>query len=667
MVDIQLRAIGTYETGIYGQSAAEIPAFDPKTQRLFVVNAQSAKIDVIDLSNPRQPVKLFDIDVSSFGNGGAANSVAVYNGIVAIAVENSDKQANGQVVFYRADGDGTTAISNVEVGALPDMLTFTPDGQKVLVANEGEPNDDYTIDPEGSVSIIDLSGGVESLTQDKVTTTTFNAFDDQREALIAAGVRIFGPNASVSQDLEPEYIAVSADSQTAWIALQENNAFAVLDLTTGEITDILPLGYKDHSLEGNGIDASDRDGSINIRPWPVFGMYQPDAIATYQFRGQTYIVSANEGDARDYEGFSEEVRINSLTLDLLVFPNAAELQQDSQLGRLRVTNTLGLNDNGEYEALYSYGARSFSIWDTQGNLIFDSGDDFEQITAELIPDFFNSNNSENNSFDTRSDDKGPEPEGIALGEINGRTYAFIGLERVGGVMVYDITRPKAPRFVEYINPRDFSGEAEAGTAGPLGPEGLIFISAKDSPTGIPLLVVANEVSGSATIFSVNYNPADFATRGDDMIIGTPRRDRIDGLAGDDRLFGEAGNDILLGGKGDDVLRGGEGNDQLFGGPGRDRLFGGAGNDLLDGGAGNDILRGGSGRDTFVIRRGEGRDKVVDFETGVDRIGLSGRLSFGDLDLLQRNRNTLIRAGGDALMVLNGVNVKDLSRRDFVAV
>ncbi|WP_204152379.1 choice-of-anchor I family protein [Leptolyngbya sp. CCY15150] len=702
MVDIQLSVIGNYETGVFGQSAAEIPAYDPTTQRLFVVNAQSATIEVLDLSDPSQPVKLFDIDVSAFGNGGAANSVAVQNGIVAIAVENSDKQANGQVVFYAADGDGTTALSSVDVGALPDMLIFTPDGTKLLVANEGEPSDDYTVDPEGSVSIIDLSGGVANVTQTNVTTATFNAFDAQREDLIAAGVRIFGPNASTSQDFEPEYIAVSADSTTAWIALQENNAFAVLDLTTGQITDILPLGFKDHSLPGNGIDASDRDDSINIQPWPVFGMYQPDAIAAYSVGGQTFIVSANEGDARDYAGFAEESRIADLTLDATAFPNAVDLQSDEQLGRLTVTTTLGQNENGEYEALYAYGSRSFSIWDAQGNLVFDSGDDFEQITAAQLPNDFNANNDENGSFESRSDNKGPEPEGVTLGQINGRTYAFIGLERIGGVMVYDITDPSAAEFVEYINPRDFAGDAAAGMAGPLGPEGLVFISAQDSPTGFPLLVVSNEVSGSTTIFSINYNATDFATRGNDVLTGTPDADTINGLAGNDvilglagddtllgaagsdRLFGDIGNDLLNGGAGNDILRGGDGNDRLIGAIGNDRLLGDAGNDTLEGGAGNDVLIGGAGRDTligglgndrliggasvdiFVIGRRAGRDIAFDFEQGTDRIGLSNGLSFGDLSLVQRGRNTLIRAGQENLLFVLGTSADDLGRRDFVA-
>jgi hypothetical protein len=495
---IQLTPVGTYETGIFDESAAEIPAYDPASQRLFVVNANSASVDVLDLSDPTNPTKLFEIEGAAFG--GSANSVAVKEGIVAIAIEAEVSQDPGSVVFLDTDGN---LLKSVTVGALPDMLTFTPDGQKVLVANEGEPSSDYTVDPEGSVSIIDLSNGVENAT---VTTADFTAFNSQIDQLRAAGVRIFGPNATVAQDVEPEYIAVSEDSTTAYVALQENNALAVLDVEAGEITDILPLGFKDHSLEGNGLDASNQDDAINIQTYPILGMYQPDAIATYTVNGETYIITANEGDARDYDAFSEEARIADLTLDPVAFPNAAELQDDAVLGRLNVTTANGdIDGDGAFEQLYSYGARSFSIRDAQGNLVYDSGDDFERITAELIPTEFNSNNDENDSFDSRSDDKGPEPEGVTTGVIAGRTYAFVGLERVGGVMVYDVTTPTSPTFVQYINNRDFSGDAEAGTAGDLGPEGLIFIPGEDSPNGTPLLVVANEVSGSTTVYEITLS------------------------------------------------------------------------------------------------------------------------------------------------------------------
>ncbi len=490
--------IGTYETGIFGESAAEIAAYDPASQRLFVVNANVPTVEVLDLSDPSNPTKLFDIDPAAFG--AAANSVAIANGLVAVAIEAEEKTDPGSVVFFDTDGNFLNAVT---VGALPDMLTFTPDGTKLLVANEGEPNDDYSIDPEGSISIVDLSGGIDNLTQANVTTADFTAFNDQIDELRAAGVRIFGPNATVAQDVEPEYIAVSGDSSTAYVALQENNALAVVDIASGTVTDILPLGFKDHSVVP--LDASDRDDAINLATYPnLFGMHMPDAISTYEVGGQTYIVTANEGDARDYGGFAEEARVKDLTLDPVAFPNAAGLQADEALGRLTVTTTLGDTDgDGDYDELYAFGGRSFSIWDTQGNLVYDSGAEFETLIGDRFPDDFNSTNDENDSFDNRSDNKGPEPEGVTIGVLGDRTYAFIGLERMGGIMTYDITNPTEAFFVDYVNNRDFAGDPEAGTAGDLGPEGLIFIAPEDSPNGKPLVVVANEVSGNTTVFDAS--------------------------------------------------------------------------------------------------------------------------------------------------------------------
>jgi len=525
-----LTPIGRYSAGAYNQSAAEIVAYDKHTQRLFVVNAQSAKVDVLDISDPTTPTKLGEIDPAAADganfSGGSANSVAVMNGIMAVAIEASPKTDNGIVAFY--DARTLAFINSVGVGALPDMLTFTPDGSKVLVANEGEPNDAYDVDPEGSVSIIDISSGVANATVQHATFTTFNA---QEATLKAAGVRIYGPGASVAQDLEPEYIAVSADSATAWVTLQENNAVAILDIASATFTDIKPLGWKDHSIAGNGLDPSDEDSiasgnsgapNIQIVTRPVRGMYQPDTIAAYSHGGQTYLVTANEGDARDYAGFSEEVRIRAYcgALDPLVFTDAANLVTDAQLGRLRITSTPnggynGKNGSNQCEVLYSYGARSFSIWNADMTLAYDSGDDFEQNTAALYAANFNASNT-NNDLDSRSASKGPEPEGVAIGTVDGATYAFIGLERVGGVMIYDITDPAAVSYVAYANNRDFTiapgtppaaGTASAvpggSDAGDLGPEGLTFIPAAASPNGYPLLVVGNEISGTTTIFRVD--------------------------------------------------------------------------------------------------------------------------------------------------------------------
>ncbi|NJL85095.1 MAG: alkaline phosphatase [Leptolyngbyaceae cyanobacterium SM1_1_3] len=508
VADIQLTPIGGYLSNIFDEGAAEISAYDPVTQRLFITNADANTIDVLNIGDPTQPTLVKSISLDAFGGG--INSVAFKNGVLAAAVEAEIAQDPGQIVFFNANGEAQGAVT---VGALPDMVTFTPDGSRILVANEAEPSDDYSVDPVGSVSIIDISGGISGAT---VTAAGFTQFNDTAFSK-ESGVRVFGPGASVAQDFEPEYIAVSADSTRAYVSLQENNAFGVLNLLTGEFDQIVGLGFKDHSQPGNELDTSDRDDAIDIASRPIFGLYQPDAIATFEAAGQTYIISANEGDARDYDGFSEEERVKDLTLDPTAFPDAAALQADEVLGRLTVTTTLGDADgDGLYEELYAFGSRSFSIWDAEGNLVFDSGSQFEQIIAKEFPEFFNSDNGEN-TFDTRSDAKGPEPEGVTVGEIDGQIYAFIGLERIGGIMVYNISDPSAPTFVQYINNRDFSGDPEAGTAGDLGPEGVLFISAADSPTGISLLAVTNEVSGSTRLYSITNRltsvPEPVATTG----------------------------------------------------------------------------------------------------------------------------------------------------------
>ena len=890
------------------EGGAEISAYDPESQRLYVVNAVNNAIDIIGLDDPTNPVLISSIDIDPVG--ASVNSVAVSNGIVAVAVASEPEQEPGRVAFYTFQG---TLLNQVTVGALPDMVTFTPDGTKLLVANEGEPGD---IDPEGSISIIDISGGVENAT---VTTAGFTSFNGQEEELRSRGVRIF-PDKTFAEDAEPEYIAVSADSSTAYVTLQENNAIAVVDIAAGEVTEIQPLGTKNYSpgtpqlteypwdlsgevlgttpagqeillggmsglfyegttedgrlqfiatpdrgpngeptdvdndgenerpfplpdyqarlirftldretsnieiteqinlfredgttpitglpnlqagepgtaytdeeavdLNGNTLendpfgadmesilvapdgtfwlsdeyrpaiyhfdaegtlinrfipegtaaaagadagtfgtetlpavyaqrranrgfegmalntdndrlyafiqspidnpdisnaeaseqglsndqnsrdsqvlrileinpetgqptgeyvyflegspgvdkigdavyagdgkfyvierdsgtesdskkfifevdltgatnilgtdlstatdeenalegktadellemevqavtktkilnlpsigyvagdkpeglallddgslavindndfglldeeipidgsvpfnpdpvqtvlgiiefdplqlDASDEDGGINLQNYPIFGLFQPDAVATYEVGGETFYVTANEGDARD-----EDARVADLTLDPTAFPNAEELQQDAVLGRLEVSTIDGdLDGDGDYDQLFAYGGRSFSIWDSRGNLVYDSGDELETITSQLFPDLFNSQGTID-SFDSRSDAKSIEPEGVVVGEVNGTPYAFIGLERISGVMVYDISEPTNAEFVDYINPTD-----ENGNAIDLGPEGLTFISAEDSPNGEPILVVTNEISNTTTIFNV---------------------------------------------------------------------------------------------------------------------------------------------------------------------
>ena len=551
---IKLSVLGHYKTNIFAESAAEIPAYDAASKRLFVVNAQKGLVDVLDASKPEQPIHIAELSARDYLADSEVNSVAVQNGIVAIAVQAKNKTDAGLVVFFNAKD--LSFMSKVAVGSLPDMLTFSPNGKTVLVANEAEPNDDYSIDPEGSVSIIDI----RDIKQPKASIADFRAWNSQKADLMAKGVRIFGPNATVAQDLEPEYITISGDSKTAWVTLQENNAIARIDIAQQKVTDIYPLGYKDHGVMGNELDVSDRDSKIDIKTWTgLVGMYQPDSIANYQVNGQTYLVTANEGDSREWlkdedayfagnlaQGYVENIRMKHLfnskgfnaegdypahlqkiangvkgaKLNPVTFAycgatatEAGDCRKDGNLGRLNIAWNMGYQTNADgspkldangrliYDKLYAYGARSFSIWNTQGQLVWDSGSEFEKKISELFPNYFNTDH-EAVSLDDRSDNKGPEPEGITLGTIGAKTFAFIGLERMSGVMVYDITTPMQPKFIEYFTTRNFV-ETDSAKQGDLGPEGLIFIAAKDSPNGKPLLVVGNEVSGSTAIYQVN--------------------------------------------------------------------------------------------------------------------------------------------------------------------
>lgn len=520
-VNIGLQQIGRFETGVFAESAAEIVAYDSRYRQLFVINADAKTVDVLDISDPAAPELTGVIDVSLvLPDAGGVNSVAVYRGLVAIAVENDDRQAPGWAAIYDTQGN---YLTHFQAGALPDMITFTPDGHYVLLANEGEPSDDYSNDPAGSVTIIDIKKGLDNA---RVRTAHFLDYNvDGKYGGAPAGVRISGPGASVAQDLEPEYIAVSDDSKTAWVTLQENNALAIIDIKKGRVKDLVALGSKDHSIPGDGLDASNEDGSILIQPWPVLGTYMPDAIAAYKVKGKTYLITANEGDGREYiyDGVSEaecesaghqfddgdcishldEARIKDVLLDPAIFPDADELQKKKNLGRLKILATEGDTDgDGEYEELHTFGARSISVWNDKGKQVADTGDTIEQVTALALPGNFNSTNDENGSFDDRSDDKGPEPEGVVVGEVKGRQFAFVGLERIGGVMIFDVTDPAEPRYVSYTNNRNFEEEADSGLAGDLGPEGLLFIDGHDSPNHQPLLVVGNEVSGSTTIYQV---------------------------------------------------------------------------------------------------------------------------------------------------------------------
>ena len=469
----ELKPVGHIQIGD-GEGYAEIVRYHAPSQTIMVTAFKTGTIERIDISDPARPTKAAPFDLS----GGNVTSVAVNGDLIAASIRAESAGDPGTVIVFDAGGE---RLAVYPTGALPDSLAFSPDGRFLITANEGEPSEDYSVDPDGSFTIIDMAGGAATA---KVTQVPLTGLD------VPSGARIVKPGTSFAADAEPEYVTMSADSRTAYATLQENNALAIIDLVAGRVSAVVGLGYKNTSRQT--YDMSDQDGGINMRRWPTLMMYQPDTLQSYQVNGVTYLVTANEGDSKDYDGFSEETRVTDLHLDPVAFPDAADLQKPENLGRLKTTKTLGDTDgDGDHDIIYAYGARSFSIWTADGELVFDSGNAFEHITARRTPEIFNANGSAA-KLDDRSDDKGPEPEALAVGEIGGRHYAFIGMERTSGIFVYDITNPVDPHLVTYTlpDPRHSS------------PEGLEFVPAQRSPNGKPLLVAAFEVSGTVAVYEI---------------------------------------------------------------------------------------------------------------------------------------------------------------------
>ena len=539
--DVVLVRLGSIQGTIAG---AESVAYE--NGKVYATNIAGNAINVHSVTAAgtlvnETPISL--VGLPSYLNGGV-NSVDVKNGIIAVGYENANTALPGFVALFSAADN--SLITTIQVGILPDDVTFTPDGTKLLVANEGE-----ALAANGSISIIDLSGGAASAFVSN--TIGFSSLNGAEAVLRDRGVQVI-PGQPAAGDIEPEYITVSADGTRAYVTLQEVNSVAVIDLTNPAADRpiaIQALGTVDFSLPGNAIDPSDQDGvggtaSINIRNIPVQGLVQPDAIASFTVGGATYFVTANEGDSR--VNVTDLVRFSSAgyVLDPTAFPNAAALKANANLGRLNVSNNVGDTDgDGDMDVIHTIGGRGISIFrqNADGTItkVRETGGEFEAITAQLVPGSFNSNQSVT-GFDGRSDDKGPEPEGVSIGVIGGRTYAFVGLERVGGYMVYDVTDPANASFVSY----------KPQTAQDLGPETSAFVSAANSPTGQALLLSAQEISNTVTLYSIQTQ-----TEGDDTIKGGADSETWNGRGGNDNIAGNGGNDNIIGGAGTDtaVFRG----------------------------------------------------------------------------------------------------------------
>ena len=484
----------------------EILSYDYVNHKAWVVNGMAGTLEILDLSelDKDSTVTSVSIDIGAMAEEAADDfsygdmtSVSINSeaGIAAVALQHSEYDKNGYVALLSVEGE---LLAMLEAGCQPDMVTFTPDKSKILSANEGEPRNGYgdnVTDPCGSVTVIEVN--YNSLSDSSCTNIDFTAFDICRDELAESGV-LFVKGALPSVDFEPEYIA--ADNSKAYITLQESNAIAVLDIESLIYDGVYPLGFKDLSLEENAVDII-KDGAYLANTYEdAVGAYMPDGISIYSYDGITYLLTANEGDAREW-GADENVYCNEIKTALTA--SDGTVAEDIRVLDSAVTDGIPEGKTA------LYGGRSFSIYRADENglaQVFDSGTQLEAITAGFAPEYFNCSNDDNET-DSRSPKKGPEPESVTIGIVGDRTYAFVGLERIGGIAAYDITVPENTAFAGYVNTRNFSEEMEltenySHFESDISPEGLCFVTAEHSPTGTPLLLAAFEVSGTVAAYSV---------------------------------------------------------------------------------------------------------------------------------------------------------------------
>ena len=526
---LDLTQIARYSAGQYNVDGGvmEIVAYNQATEWAYAINGQSGKLAAIPLAGLTAGAHVealtgTEIDVKALVEAedstfqyGDMTSVAISpdSTTLAAALQAQGSNDAGRVALFTCEEDGTLTLEAlVETGAQPDMVTFAGDGV-VLTADEGEPREGYgedIADPKGSVTVVDVEA-------QESTVVDFSAFDSQRDQLAEDGI-VLKKGSAPSVDLEPEYIAVSGGK--AYVTLQENNAIAVLDIESQAFEGVYSTGFEDHST--TAIDLDKKDDAYDPQTYEsLLGIRMPDGIAAFTVEGTTYLVTANEGDAREWgdedQGtfyLSEDER--DFGEEGVTSPTGAITAENSGLeGKVVFFKTEDF-DGLDPEKDYVFGGRSFTVFQASENgleEVFTSGDDFEALTAQYVPEYFNASN-DNAVLDDRSGKKGPEAESVTVGTVDGKTYAFVALERTGGVMAYDVTDPEAITFVNYVNTRDFgttvegSEEYEDGeldkwvTGGDVAPEGLLFLDAASSPNGEPLLLAACEVSGTVAVYQL---------------------------------------------------------------------------------------------------------------------------------------------------------------------
>ena len=487
---------------------AEISASVSIGKRLYTITSGgSSLVSLSDWTDPSNPRLMQQLDLIGF----FTTSVATFDNLIAIAATPANYDASGiptpesQIRFYSINAAGTLKeLAVVNTGFLTDSIRFSDDGRQLFVANEGQPNADYSVDPIGSVSIIKIKGKGRDLRFSEAEVT-FPELNSNGVEMLGDGIRFSGKTGvtlSFGQDAEPEYLAATDDY--LFVTLQENNAVARINLDTNTVEAYIGLGWVDYSKVS--VDLDDRDGGFNPIPGQgVIGLRMADGIAAWEQGDDVYFITANEGDAREYIGYLDERRDSSLgyadvpsRLKLIVNgndPNEALVLSDN-LTDNDPSNDFTFESGSRTGTPVSFGSRSLSLFDgITGELLWDSW-----MTDDIGGNSYNTSLQNIAQFagiydDGRSDDKGVEPESVAVLKYGGRRYVVGALERTtagdktgttpdpvtqGGLLViYDVTDVNNVDFVTYQQVSRY-------------PEGLEVIKASQSPTSRVLLGVSAE-------------------------------------------------------------------------------------------------------------------------------------------------------------------------------
>ncbi|GLX71399.1 choice-of-anchor I family protein [Paenibacillus glycanilyticus] len=514
---LSIEKIGSLSLGKTNKDGgvAEIVKYNKDNNKFYLVNGSGnpPSLEIVSLGQatgtltPEKTVLIKDLSETKGFQYGDLTSVDINTTTkrIAVSVQAKDARTPGKIIVLDYDGN---YVTEYEAGVQPDMIKSTEDGRYILTADEAEPRDMTNGDAKGSVTIVDTvtnsSIPVYFDNPDVIEDTVHIRGDVTKTTSDAPGLK-----KDAVYDFEPEYIALSADNKTAYVTLQENNAIAVVDIATRKVTAVKDLGLKDFNEVANALDVQS-NSAIQLETVPFKGMYMPDGMASYTVNGKTYLFTANEGDASEFRTNASTVGAIKGKLD----PNSAAanfLKDTTAYDKVEVAADMG-NDG-----IYMYGGRSFSVWDAATmDQVYDSGNDFETITAKRLPDYFNVSNDKT-TMDARSVKKGPEPEDIKVGKVGNREFAFIGLERTGGFMTYEVTDPEHPQFANYTNSRNYTGADLLDTD--TGPEGIEFIPASASPTGQPLLLVAYEVGGKVGVYQLNVTKVSVDKKSLSLVAG----------------------------------------------------------------------------------------------------------------------------------------------------